>query len=107
MITRRHSLKALPARPGIRCTATLEAKDFKTSTGQLIAQMNAKFSGGEIGQPTHLVNRFVTRPASDDDFHGFQMANACFIRRTSACNCRASCLRSAFPSRNCLKRTDA
>ena len=86
---------------------TLEAKDFKTSTGQVIAQMNAKFSSGRIGQATHLIDRFVTWAAGDDDFRGFQMANACFIRRTSACNCRASCLRSAFLSRNCLKCSDA
>ena len=39
----------LLARPGMRRAATLEAKDFKASTGQLIAQMNAKFSGREIG----------------------------------------------------------
>ena len=26
-------------------------------------------------------------------------STACFIRRTSACNCRASCLRSVLPSR--------
>ena len=39
------------ARPGIRRAATLDAKDFKASTGQLIAQMNAKFAGREIGEP--------------------------------------------------------
>ena len=89
----------LLARAGMRRAATLEAKHFKTSAGQLIAQMNAKFSGGEIGQAADLVNRFVTWATRDDDFHGFQMATACFIRRTSACNCRASCLRSTLPSR--------
>ena len=29
----------------MRRAATFEAKDFKTSPGQLIAQMNAKLSG--------------------------------------------------------------
>jgi len=41
----------LLASAGMR-RAPLEAKDFKTSTGQLIAQMNTKFSGGEIREPT-------------------------------------------------------
>ncbi len=97
----------LLARTGMRRAATLGAKDFKTSAGQLIAQMNAKFPGGEIGQATHLVNRFETGAAGNNDFHGFQITTACFIRRTSACNSRASCLRSALPSRKWLKSTDA
>ena len=59
----------LLARAGMRRAATLEAKHFKTSAGQLIAQMNAKFSGGEIGQAADLVNRFVTWATGDDDFH--------------------------------------
>jgi hypothetical protein len=50
----------LLARPGMRRAATLEAKDFNTNTGQLIAQMNTKFSGGKIREPTHLINRFIT-----------------------------------------------
>src|SRR2546422_6920212 len=41
----------------------------------------SKFAGREISQPPHLVNRFVAWAAGDDDFHGFQMATACFIRR--------------------------
>lgn len=93
--------------PEMRRAVTLEAKDFKTSAAQLIAQMNAKLSGREIGEPTHLINQFVTRAAGDDYLHGFQMTSACFIRRTSPCNRRASCLRSGFLSRNCLKCTDA
>ena len=47
----------------------LEAEDFKTSAGQLTAQMNAKLAGREICQPTHLVNWLETRAAGDDDFH--------------------------------------
>ena len=62
----------LIARAGMRRAATLEAKDFKASASQLIAQMNAKFSGGEIGQPTRLVNRFVAWAAGDNDFHGLR-----------------------------------
>ncbi len=79
---------------GMRCAATLQAKDFNTGAGQLIAQMNAEYSSGEIGEAAHLVNRLLIWAPGDDDFHGFQMATACFIRRTSACNCRASCFRS-------------
>ena len=84
-----------------------EAKGFKTRASQLIAQMNAKFSGGEIGQATHLVNRFETGATGNNYFHGFQISTACFIRRTSACNSRASRLRSELPSRKGLKCTDA
>ena len=67
--------------------------DARQSAGERII-------GGDISHPTDVINRFAIRAAGDDDSHGFQMANACFIRRTSACNCRASCLRSGFPSRN-------
>lgn len=68
----------LIARAGMRRAATLEAKDFKAGAGQLIAQMDSKLAGGEIGEPPHLVNRCATRAVGDDDYQGFQRANTCF-----------------------------
>jgi len=54
---------------------------------------SAMFSG------TFPQSGHAQRERVNNDFHGFQIATACFIRWTSACNCRASCLRSALPSR--------
>jgi len=56
----------------MRRAATLEAKDFKAGSDQLIVQMNAKFSSGKIGQATHLIDRFVTWATGADDFMDFK-----------------------------------
>src|SRR6185369_5635469 len=40
--------------------------------------MNTKFSGGKIREPTHLINRFITWAAGDDDFHGFSNGKRVF-----------------------------
>ena len=68
------------AGPGYVAPLPFKTDDFKTCASQLIAQMNAEFAAGKIGQAANLVNRFVTWAAGDDDFYEFLIASHGFTR---------------------------